>query len=283
MTPLTAVVIPVFGEISHTRKCLHSLVHAGASHPLVIIVDHGNNPESAPTLKRDFPDTIVLRADPSLWWSGATNVGIRHAMTLGVDFVLLMNNDTVAEPAFLDRLIETAEANPNHIVCSVVYFIDSPRVIRYAGGRMRWTIGDVSSTFYGETESCLPKEPYEADWAGGMGVLVPMIVFRNVGLFDETWFPHYGGDEDLWLRAKEKGFGLLVDPRSKIWVDDSHTGSKRRNVSGLMDLARLTFDQRFHANIPTTLRLYWRHCPLYSLPIGLTLHFIRNAIRILKP
>jgi GT2 family glycosyltransferase len=280
---MTAIVIPVLDDIERTLRCLQSLSKAGSTSFVVIVVEHGVTHDSLELIRRHFPGTIVLTADSKLWWSGATNVGIRRAMELDAEFVLLLNNDTVVEPLFLDRLIQTARENPRHIVSSVVYFGDKPDIIRYAGGRIRWITGNIISTFYGETESSLPESPFEADWAGGMGVLVPIEVFRSVGIFDEEWFPHYAGDEDLWLRAKKSEFGLLVEPRSRIWVDDKHTGSKIRAARTPAEFIRVIFDRRFHANIPTTFKFYWRHCPFYALPSGLALHFIRNGIRMIKP
>lgn len=279
---MTAIVIPEYGDVNHALVCLRSLREAGISNYFVIVVDHGTTHETGEMVRCEFPDTIVLTADSSLWWSGATNVGIRHAMTLGVEYVLLLNSDTVVTPLFLDRLTETAKQNPRHIVSSIVCFRDRPTIIRYAGGRIRWVTGNVVSTYYGMPESLLPKTAFQSDWAGGMGVLVPIELFRSVGLFDEKSFPHYAGDQDLWLRAKKEGFRLLVEPRSKIWVDDSHTGSKIRSIRNTWDFVKLLFDPKFHENIPTTLRFYFRHCPFYALPSGLLIHYLRNALRVFK-
>ena len=50
----------------------------------------------------------ILQGDGNLWWSGATNLGVRYALEHGFAYVLTINNDSRVSPAFLSELVKTA-------------------------------------------------------------------------------------------------------------------------------------------------------------------------------
>ena len=46
--------------------------------------------------------------DSNLGFAGGNNVGIRRALELGADWVLVLNNDVEVEPGFLAPLLDEA-------------------------------------------------------------------------------------------------------------------------------------------------------------------------------
>jgi GT2 family glycosyltransferase len=274
---MIAIVVPIHNGIALTTRCLQSLQRVEYVDRKTIVVDAGSTDDSPTIIRKEFPDVIVIPVADSLWWSGSTNAGVRHAIRLGADSVLLLNNDTIVNPDFLTVLTQTAQVNPGAVIASVVFFDDRPNIIRFAGGKLHWLRGGGEDALYRRNATELPSHAYETDWIGGMGVLVPIEVFRTIGFFDEEAFPHYAGDEDLWLRARKVGFRLLVEPRSRVWVCAHNTGLKLRQSSSLRAFVSTLFDRKFHGNIPTTLRFYIRHCPWYLLPISLPVWVCKNA------
>jgi GT2 family glycosyltransferase len=277
-----AVIIPIYNGIKYTLKCLESLSCVDFPGLEIIVVDDGSTDGSSQIIREKYPNTIVLHGDGELWWSGAMNVGIRFAMEREFAHVVLLNHDNVVDPMFLSSLLSTAIQNPRSIVGSIVFYVDRPHTVRYAGGKINWFLGQIEDTHLGEIDSGQFNAPVEVDWLGGMGVIVPIETFQIVGLFDDVWFPHYAGDQDLWLRAKKKGFRILVEPRSKVWVHEEHTGSKLGQTGGATKFFQTLFDRKFHANIPTTIRFFWRHSPPFALPIGLPSHYCISAFRFGK-
>ena len=55
---------------------------------------------------------FLVQAAANRGYAAGNNVGIRVALARGADYVLILNNDTLVEPGFLEPLIEYAEAHP---------------------------------------------------------------------------------------------------------------------------------------------------------------------------
>jgi GT2 family glycosyltransferase/2-polyprenyl-3-methyl-5-hydroxy-6-metoxy-1,4-benzoquinol methylase len=75
----------------------------------VVVVDNGSTDDSVASVRRDFPGVTVLEAKENLGFAGGNNLAIEA--TEG-DYVALLNNDAVAEPGWLRRMVELAEADP---------------------------------------------------------------------------------------------------------------------------------------------------------------------------
>ncbi len=275
-----SVVIPTFNGLQYVARCLKSLAAAGFPDAgEVILVDDGSTDGTAGMVGREFPWVTVLPGSGDLWWSGSVNLGVKHALNRGAEHILLLNNDNTVEPGFLQHLLNVVMRKPKSIAGSVVYFEGEDRLLRYAGGRFSWLDGSVRDTRYRQSDDGSLRDPFPAEWLGGMGVLVPSALFREVGLFDADAFPQYWGDQDLWLRAIQHGYRIWVCPQSHLWVDDENSGAGLVLSNGVGKFARTLFDRRFHANLPATVRFYMRHCPVYALPTGLSCHLLRNAFR----
>jgi GT2 family glycosyltransferase len=87
-----AVVIPSWNGAHFLGYCLQSL--AIQSHPArIIVVDNGSTDGSAELVRTRFPDVTVLSLSSNRGFAGAVNEGIAHALTDGVQYVALLNND----------------------------------------------------------------------------------------------------------------------------------------------------------------------------------------------
>src|SRR5690606_8678134 len=102
--PLASIVIPVYGQFAHTLACLRAL----AAHPPriaheVIVVDDG----SADDTPRLLPQVAGLRYHRRAAYGGfiaACNDGA--ALARG-RWLVLLNNDTIPQPGWLDALLAT--------------------------------------------------------------------------------------------------------------------------------------------------------------------------------
>ncbi|MGH8119057.1 MAG: glycosyltransferase family 2 protein, partial [Gammaproteobacteria bacterium] len=100
----------------------------------------------------------------------------------------------------------------------------------------------------------------EVDLLHGKCTLFPVSVFATVGLFDDKAFPHLFADDDLVLRAKQRGYRLLVDLDTVILNDQSTTGRNpydRRLGAG--EILELLMSRRSAFQISTRTRFLWRH------------------------
>lgn len=103
-----AVVIVNHDRRELLRECLASL-EAGGEAPLVVAVDNGSTDGSPEAAREACPSAEVLVLPHNTGFSHAYNVGIRRALALGAEGVLVLNNDTRVAPGALAALAAAAE------------------------------------------------------------------------------------------------------------------------------------------------------------------------------
>ncbi len=74
----------------------------------MIVVDNGSSDGSPEAVEAEFPAAVVIRMGMNAGFSGGVNAGIEAAIERGADAVLLLNNDMVVEPGFLEPLVAAA-------------------------------------------------------------------------------------------------------------------------------------------------------------------------------
>jgi GT2 family glycosyltransferase len=226
--PSVAVVVPVYGKLPLTIRFLEAF--AGVTYPnyRIIIVDDNSPDGTGRHLAGHYPHVTVLRGNGGLWWAGATNKGVRHALRQGFRYVLTINNDSCVHPSFLSHLVETAEANPSSIVGSRIHFLDQPQKVWAAGGFTDWGGSKFFVRLQGHdtrAEDLLARQdsPVQVELLTGCGTLVPADCYRRVGLYAAHLFPQYHADSELALRAGRHGYRILVDLRALVWNDVANT------------------------------------------------------------
>jgi GT2 family glycosyltransferase len=177
-----------------TLPCLESL--RAQTHPLrVVVVDNGSSDDSVARIREAAPWAELLETGVNLGYSGGNNVGIRHVLARNdIDFLWLLNNDTIAPPDTLKKLLATAAAQPEAgIVGTVLYYAHDPtRIQAWGGGRM-------STALALTTHYCEPTVFGRSSYATFASVLVRCEVFAAIGLLYEGSFMYFD-DTDFCAR-----------------------------------------------------------------------------------
>src|SRR5438045_2018218 len=100
MSARTAVIILNWNSHQMTADCIRSLLGASVETYDVVVVDNGSQDGSVQLLAREFPEITVLPQVHNLGFAAGCNVGIRHALARGAEYILLLNNDTYAGAGF---------------------------------------------------------------------------------------------------------------------------------------------------------------------------------------
>src|SRR5439155_8351432 len=102
----------------------------------VLVVDNGSTDGSVERLRREFPEVEMLALPENRRFAGGNNAGLAAALAAGADAVMLLNNDTVADPGLLEHLIVALEREPAAgAAAPLIYFAPPSHIIWYAGGR----------------------------------------------------------------------------------------------------------------------------------------------------
>ncbi len=256
-----AIVTPVHNRREITLRCLWSLreIDRVGLDVRIIVVDDGSTDGTGEAIRREFPEVEIIEGDGNLWYTAGTNRGIEAAMKQDPDYVLAINDDSVFDPQFLQRMVQCAEDNPRSVVGALLLRMDKPdRVMQvdvrwdtwYGGWRHRYDL----------TTNNVPKEPWEVEVIVGNCVLYPCAVIREVGLMNERAFPQYG-DVEYTPRMRKGGWHLLVEPRAWVFCQRNDVPPPFREQPLRRQLKILLVDRRHPLNLFTMFRGHWASAP----------------------
>ena len=216
--PLVFTIILNWNGLADTRECLRSLKSVDYSNNHVVVVDNGSEGAEAAALRAEFGDSIHLIENPTnLGFAGGANAGIRFALENSADYVLLLNNDTTVDPAFLSELVAKTEARSDAAaLCPKAYYHDEPEVIYSTGGNVNLWTATATQVGRGQRDHGQYDRVASRDYADGVCMLVPRRALERVGLLDEEYFA-YWEETDWCARAREKGLRCYFVPEAKIW------------------------------------------------------------------
>ena len=284
-TPPLFVVIPVFNGWPQTRQCLQHLRQSNFRDIKVVLVDHGSTDDTKKEIK-NFPEVIHITESESLWWTGATNIGVQHAIQQGASHIMLLNNDCYVDQNTIGNLINHfdtihAEERAASVIAPLQriyphksFFhknIGSCFLLGFPTLKLPQALSPRTET------SGLQKTKLII---GGRGAIVPTTVFGLLGLFDDKNLPHYGADHDFYLRCNYLDIPLFLANNSVVQIDQTRTSTAN-------DMGALTFGQfidsftniRSHRNIRDLSALYKKHYPVRSLYfVGMWLNVLRYSL-----
>lgn len=256
------IVIPVFNRRETTLQGLRSLSRIDCKNLEVhlIIVDDGSTDGTSDAIRRDFPDVQIVRGDGTLHYAAGTNRGISAALLRNPDYIATMNDDSVFHDQFLQRQVETAEANPRSIVGALLLLWNEPHRVFQTDFKWKTALGgwwqSENSTVFD-----FPREAFEVEGMAGNCVLFPVEAIRECGLMDEEKFPHGWGDIQYLVRMKKEGWKLLVEPKSYVWCEPNTNPEPLHQLPKTEILKVLFKNQRHPSNLQRQLIARWESAP----------------------
>ena len=277
--PKVAAVVPIHNGKDETLTFLESMACATWPRLEVIVVDDGSTDGSMEAIAARFPQVTIVTGDGTLWWSGATNLGVREALRLGADFILAINNDNVVEPDFIEPLVETARRYPRSLVTSKMYDYSDRDFIFSFGGVINWYVGEIRDRNNRRDRFDFDRTS-DCDWLHGSSTLIPAAAFAEIGFFDQENCPQYQGDAEFSLRARRHGYRLLVEPKSVVYnrtvVSSGTEALNRERIRTMLTGYRSPF--YFRANY----KLYRDYCPCRPALLFLSVRYLRMLYSIFR-
>lgn len=213
--PNVGIVISNYNGWQDTVQCLESLQKQTYRDFEIILLDDASTNDSVQQLQKHLTEnTVFLPQEANVGFAAANNVGMRRALADGCDWVLLLNNDTVAAPDFLENLLRETPAGA--VSCPKMLFLDPPDEIWFAGGELDRATGKVRHLGGHEKDSPAFAEKKQVSFITFCCVLLPRQVIEQVGFLDETLFM-YCEDVDYCIRLADAGVPLWFLPDARIW------------------------------------------------------------------
>jgi GT2 family glycosyltransferase len=215
--PSIYIVLLHWKNYKDTEQCLLSLKDVTYKNRHIIIVDNFSNDGSIEKLQQEFPDNKYIYNEDNLGFSCGCNVGIRWALNDGADFVLLLNNDTIVEPGFLEPAVNAfSEHKSIGAVTGKIMFMQQPNKIWQAGGYISNVRAQGVARGLGEIDIGKYDEICDTGWASGAMSLIAMKTFDQVGLLPEEYF--FGQEEwDFSTAILRNNLRILYVPTFKSY------------------------------------------------------------------
>lgn len=215
-----AVVVLNWNGLEDTRALLPTLercrVPAGWR-MRVLVVDNGSSDGSAGAIAREFPDVEVVALSANRRFAGGCNAGLERALGGGADAVMLLNNDTEAEPGLVEHLLLALEQDPRAGAAAPLICLHRPLdAIWYAGGRCVPALGLAAHRGLRRRDRGQYRAVEPTGYLTGCCLLATRAAWERVGPLDERYFI-YAEDADWCLRARAAGFRLLFVPTARLW------------------------------------------------------------------
>lgn len=225
MTRVSAAVINYNGEADLPR-CLDSVL--AQTHPVELwVYDNASTDGSAELVATRYPAVSLVRSPRNDGYAGAGNRAIRESKG---EYVLLLNPDVVLTPAFVERLVAVAEADPGigSLTGKLLRFPEGPddRRIDSTGHvlyRNRW----VTNRGTGEPDMGQYEAPGEVFGVSGAAALYRRAMLEDIRVGDEYLaesFFVYLEDVDLDWRARLRGWKAWYVPAAVAYHARGHKG-----------------------------------------------------------
>lgn len=229
--PVVWIVLLNYKGCQDTIECIESLEQITYRNYKIIIVDNNSKDGSEEILRNKFPQHIVIQSGENLGFSGGNNVGIKYALENGADYILLLNNDTLVEPDFLNPLVEEAEKDKAiGIVAGKINYYYDKNIIWSAGGYISEIKGCGYHYGINEVDVGQYDKKREVTCLTGCLQLIKKEVIKEVGLYDEDYFLYFE-DVDYCYRVKKHGFKLVYVPQSKIYHKVSASAGEESSLA----------------------------------------------------
>ncbi len=209
-----------------TARCVTELLNSTYEPHSIVVVDNGSEDGSAARLRARFPSCTILENSQNIGFSRGCNVGIRHALMHGAQYVGLVNNDLILDRHAYSAAVGRLDSGERTGAVTGKIFMEDGRTIWQAGGRISHR--RVMGLAVGNGCQDGPQFDVSGDtgWASGAMSVFRGDILERLGLLPEEYF--FGQEEwDISTNLLRSGHLIAYEP--KYIGFHSHGGSYARH------------------------------------------------------
>lgn len=265
--PSVAVIIPTFNRKDKLCRFLNLISQQTYPNLQVIVVDSSSSDGTANIVLSRFPQVTLVQVSDQEYWTGATNAGVQLALERQVDFIFTINDDAVILPNHIVQLIELSEQKQLSILGSQINYLAPADRVWSLGTYSDWGTDRFLKIAYNDINiskipsDILNKDLISVDTLPGNGVLIRASIFKQIGLYNAKFCPHYHGDSELIMRANKFGFEAWITPNIIVFNDFSND-QKKILLKTICGLRYAFLNPRSHLFMLPIFYLIWEYCPL---------------------
>ncbi len=215
-----SIIIPNWNGAPHLPTCLNSLSAQTFRDFEIIVADNDSHDDSLEVLARNYAEARVIALGQNTGFTGACNAGLRAGRG---EFLILLNNDTEADPHWLAEVVAAFERHPQAgLVASKMLLFDRRNLLHCAGDLFRRDGTPGNRGVWEEDRGQFVEGPVFS--ANGGSAAYRRAMLEQVGLLDEDFF-FSCEDVDLAWRAQLAGWPAVYAPRAVVYHKLAATGA----------------------------------------------------------
>lgn len=268
----STIVIPNYNGIKYIEACLDSVFAGTQTDIEVIVVDNASTDGSLEIIKEKFPQVKIIENTINTGFCKAVNQGILASTT---PYVILLNNDTVVDLAFVHELEKVMDNDTTLFSASakLISLYEKDKIDD--AGDFYCALGWAFARGKNKNSQLYDKDCYIfASCAGAAIYRRELLNEDKVGLFDENHFA-YLEDIDIGYRARIKGYKNYFASKAIVYHAGSATTGSRYN-SFKTKLASKNSIYLIYKNMPLLQIII--NMPFFVLGFGVkTLFFVKKG------
>ncbi len=222
--PLVSIVTVNYNQSATTIDLIESLSQITYPNIEIIVVDNASKNDDAKVIKEKFPRIVLVESIINYGFAGGNNLGIMRSRG---EYVLLLNNDTIVEPNFLEPLVNKFQEHPEiGAISPKIRYYYKKDTLQYVGfteinkyTNRNITLGD------GELDIGQYEVDKETAYCHGAAMMVPMKVIKEVGMMSYEFFLYYE-EADWCIRIRNAGYQIFYVHNSLVFHKGSVTTGK---------------------------------------------------------
>ncbi len=238
------VLINYNGE-AYLCDCVESLLAQTYDNLEILVWDNHSNDASKEMIKKKYPQVYLVACKYNYGFAKANNLAVKQLLKQGVEYLLLLNTDTVADAFLVERLLEKADSNT--VTTAQISMGRHGEYIWYAGGELLFDQGNARHF----SDRNLKKDR-EVTFISGCCMMVHKDIIKKYGLFDDNYYMYYE-DTDLCMRWHLNGIHMYCISEAKLWhkIGGSSGGIVNPLKEYYMTRNRLYFIHKYRRYIKT--------------------------------
>lgn len=218
-----------------TTECVKSIVSTNIKIDYkIIIIDNNSNLEDKDHLlniQKKYDCELIFNEN-NLGYAAGNNVGIRHAINNGCNYICVLNNDTIIENDFFSECVKYLKNNLDVAFIGPVILNYKDEYIQSTGGNVSLITG-TNSIINMNVHRSKVNDLIECDYVGGACIVAKSSHILDYGYIPESYFLFF--EENEWcLNAKRKGYRNVILPNCTIRHKGSVSIKKTKGLSEYM-------------------------------------------------
>ena len=189
------------------------------------MADNASTDGSAEMVRERFPEVRLVRHEENLGFGRAIDLAMEG---VDADVLVVLNNDLVCEPEFMERVVAPFERAEVGMVAGVLVQAAAPSLIDSAGIELDATLRSWDYLWNRPVAELGPATPAPLGPCGGAAAY-RLREMRKLGGFEDRLFA-YWEDVDLAIRFREAGWECALAPDAR--AEHRHWRNARRDVTG---------------------------------------------------